>query len=279
MYPRLQLSSLLLAIICLTKASAHPSITLTIAVGNVTEAPQVPVNCTAALWEADAAIDEILVMINDYTMAFSSPHDFDVNYCQKFPSRIAIARRYKECLAPFPKEVYSLILSKAREAFTSTCGTEDARFESYDHLRCLTHETKPHLTKLEDGMIAMLDHVTGFDNLERAVGGFCCGTKRMYEVAEQTFENTCTPVIGHPGTGPWVSRMVRKVMGDAVDMMCANYQTLQVCQEKVPDILHVIQQQLDGDKQYNHSVVIPLIRLVKRLDAQINIPDPVTPAN
>ena len=168
----------------------------------------------------------------------------------------------------FPAQLYGLVVSSIRKTWKSVCNNDEKRAETYSHLRCLTPETKPEHIKVGMAIVAMSKFVSSLEDLDDGIPGLCCGTKILLNRSTDKLEAICSK-IGYKGSGKWLADMAYSVTVDALDMICGGYQTLEDCHRKKPQLMIQVNESVRDDVEFNHTFVIPIVKLINRLDGQI----------
>ena len=120
-------------------------------------------------------------------------------------------------------------------------------------------------------IISLLEYIAGVEDVNLIIPGLCCGAKRGLAKFAEDLETVCN-AEGMKGTGPWVAKeVVYRILQDALDMMCGAYDTLEICNAKFPDLMLNIENSLNTTETYNHTLVVPVVKLIQRLDGDLNL--------
>jgi len=175
-------------------------------------------------------------------------------------------KKYRQCLKPFPAQIFNIIFNNMKKTHKDFCETEETKRMAFYHLQCLTPETKPEFVTVANLIVSMMTYVSKLDDLNEAIPSMCCGIKMLIPTAYEAMEKTCT-AVGRKASGKWLTNLVAGTMDDAMDIMCGAYPTLQDCAKKVPHVIPRIRASFDPN--HNGTILIPFVRLIKRMDKQL----------
>lgn len=156
------------------------------------------------------------------------------------------------------------------------CTVEDKKQEAWRHLKCLTPNTKAGFQEVGNMVISMIAFTANIEDLDEAIPAVCCGSKIVMAKAEVKMDFLCKS-IGYRGSGKWLAEVVFNILNDALDVICGGYSNIEECNKKKPGLNARVEAAIRGDQTFNHTIFIPIVKLIKRLDGQINLNEEDTP--
>ena len=179
-----------------------------------------------------------------------------------------MAKDYKPCLKPFPSQIVTVVLSNIKKFKKRFCGPD--KNVALHHLQCMKPDNKETWMKVGNLATSMATYVASFENLDEAIPGLCCGARHLVSKAGLMLEDVCSKV-GLNGSGIWMSDVVNNLLTDALDIMCSGFPSVKVCSEKVPELMTKIGDAMNDDTQFNTTMIVPMVRLITKLDGDINL--------
>ena len=161
-------------------------------------------------------------------------------------------------------------MSNVKKTYKTYCLSETNKNLAFRHLRCMRPSNKDGFLQVGSWIISMMNYVSNVEDLDEAIPSMCCGARNLVVKAEQLIESLCSKVR-KDGSGKWMTDLTFSLVADALDLMCAGYSSVEECNKKVPEIMAKVDNATISDGQYNHTAIVPLIKLIKRLDGQINL--------
>ena len=66
---------------------------------------------------------------------------------------------------------------------------------------------------------------------------------------------------------------MKNALGDALDLLCGRYETLEQCEMRVPDIVeeYKMVRNVTRNKSYKYTAIVPFLRVIERIDKETNI--------
>ena len=237
----------------------------------VTYAQKPSLDCDAQLIKSDKAIDEILFIFNRNVTGYKSKQQMDDLYCKPFPEWLKEARVYRGCLKSFPGQVYSIVMNSIKKTWKTFCLTEENKSLAFRHTKCMKPTNRHKFDQLRDMIISLLEYIAGVEDVNLIIPGLCCGAKRGLAKFAEDLEKVCN-AERMKGSGHWVTQeVIYRILQDALDMMCGAYDTLEICNAKFPDLMLNIENSLNTTETYNHTLVVPVVKLIQRLDGDLNL--------
>lgn len=89
----------------------------------------------------------------------------------------------------------------------------------------------------------------------------CCSWFILYEGIEKAYRDTCSDI---PGAPEYHLGVIQKVVGEAIDLACGKLSSVASCRKEMKPLMERFD--MLEIKQLNHSVIVPLINIVKLLD-------------
>ena len=117
---------------------------------------------------------------------------------------------------------------------------------------------------------SMVDYVSRVGNLDEAIPSLCCGTRSLLQKGEKLLEDICDKVH-RKGSGKWFTTFVDSLLAEAFDLMCNGFNTIEDCKNKVPKILTKVNNAMNPNAKFNHTVIIPVVRLINRLYGKLTL--------
>lgn len=160
-----------------------------------------------------------------------------------------------------------------KKIWKDTCGSDSKRIEAFSHIKCLNPQTKDQFLLMGKRMASMLYYVSKIQDINEAIPSMCCGAANTRVKFQQKLEDICSST-GTKGSGKYLVDMVWNMMSDALDMMCGSFSSIEDCNQKKPGMINKIE--LETEKvmatgQLNSSVVIPFVRIIKRMNKHLTV--------
>lgn len=187
--------------------------------------------------------------------------------------RLKITNDYKPCLRAFPRQLYSIVLSQARRKAKSVCATKESRTELIDSLKCITNDTFKDAAQIGHDITSFVNYLVSIPDINKVIPSLCCGYHIVEANAKAIVDHLCTDQgVGESGSKYLIS-LIKSTISDALDMMCGGYSTMEICESKVPILLEDIKiaQNNTFGMIYNHSAVVPILKMINRIDTETNL--------
>ena len=113
-------------------------------------------------------------------------------------------------------------------------------------------------------------YTANVEDLDEAIPALCCGAKVMRDKGYLYMENICSS-IGMKGSGTWLAKVVDDILTEGLHIICGGYLTREECNNRKPGLIDRMDSVIQSNQTFNHSIIIPVVKLLKRLDGQITI--------
>ena len=180
-----------------------------------------------------------------------------------------MAKKYRPCLKAFPAQIVNIAILNLKKLYKRFCLSSDKNL-AFHHLQCMKPENKEVWMKIGNMAISTVKFISTIDDLEEAIPSLCCGTRNTVFRAEIILEDVCSR-LNLTGSGKWMANVVNSFLTDVLDIMCFSFSSVEECSKKVPVIMAKLNNATNVEVQFNTSLIVPLVKLVNRLDGQINL--------
>lgn len=189
--------------------------------------------------------------------------------------RIKLWTEYKPCLRPFPRQLYSIVLSSARRQSKKICLSKESRVEVVDALKCVSssNESFSDAQQIGHQITSFVTYLVNISDINHVIPSLCCGYRVMLNHAIDTLNDMCGRQHVDDEKSKYLVAMIENILSDAIDMMCSTYQTIEICHEKVPRLMYDMEMNMNEtlNVTYNYSAVVPILDMINRIDAETNI--------
>lgn len=224
------------------------------------------VNCEDLLMKGDHAFNKIMFLGDTNVTHFTSKQDLKERYCEPFLGWIKTISNYTKCLKAFSKSVLNIVLSNIKKIHKNSCFDDAKLSEAYSHAKCMDSENKEKIASTVNIGVAYVQFISELPNVDDIIPALCCGSVEYFKSIESIIDASCRSKTG-PNTGKYILGLIRNVFSDAMDLMCGKFPTEQSCQSQIPELFKQVSDSMKQNKHYNHSLAIPLVEMVKRLDS------------
>ena len=212
------------------------------------------------------------MVVNNRVTGYSSIDEFDKQYCVPFNAWLRSYNSYKPCLAPFPRSLFSYVGTNMKKTHSDFCG--EKKQIAFDHLKCLSPETKPTFRRTGLQVLHFADFISKLPETNQIIPTFCCAYQKLTKLFEKRLEKLCSSK-GYKGAGTFLIEILMAVMEDTVDMMCGAYQGSGECQQSVMQqrVSTMIKQarNVTTASFKFQSPIEPLILILERMDDSLTI--------
>lgn len=64
---------------------------------------------------------------------------------------------------------------------------------------------------------------------------------------------------------------MNNVLTESLDLKCSGLPSVEECEKQVPEIMTNVVKVMEKDVQFNTTMIVPFIQLIKRLDEQLTL--------
>ena len=116
---------------------------------------------------------------------------------------------------------------------------------------------------------AALHYVAGIKEANDMIPALCCGYHEVVKQGTEIINKHCLKTTG-PKTAKYFMGMLQAAMSDTIDMICGNFGSLEICDQKIPAVMADLKGIINQGTEFNHTAVIPLLEIVARIDSGID---------
>ena len=179
---------------------------------------------------------------------------------------------YRACMKPFPRQILSLIGSSLKRGGKRFCATEERKRAVLRHSRCFARATLPAVRRAINKAVVAIDFSIHNVSEAELVPALCCSYHEMVVQGTRDIESVCARVSG-PGTGKFLIDGVVAAAGDAMELLCAQFASVAVCERKVPGVTRRVRDAITRNQPSASGPSSPLLALlhfVRKYDADLH---------
>lgn len=124
-----------------------------------------------------------------------------------------------------------------------------------------------------DIVAAQADYVSHQPNTSQLLPQMCCGFAKSFKDVEKTYEEMCLPK-NKPEAVQYAVSLVAAVATEVVDLGCGRFNKIEHCTKQFPALFEEFDRLWkQSEVSYHLTPLIPLLRIVERIDQDTNIYD------
>lgn len=147
------------------------------------------------------------------------------------------------------------------------CKSEQGRLEYVEKLSCIKETDLLILHTLFNKVANYFNLVSTTASANDVIPKACCAWVLLYEEMVTMYHSLC-PGKQFPGAAEFHISVVQSIVGDALELACGRFSTIDHCR-KDPSIGMPRLESMEI-KALNHSLLVPLINIVKLLDSDVD---------
>lgn len=218
----------------------------------------------------DRAVQKCLLVMNPDLKPFEDAEQFKGEYCDPYKDWLRDINNYRPCMKSFQRTVFGLISQNMKKSGQRYC-TDDQREIVARHSKCLIQELQGNLSALANKITIVAEYTTNQENADDMIPSLCCGFLIMLDSVEEEGTRLCNHLTGLE-TGKWFKVLIEENIGDALDLMCGQYQKFETCQEKFPEkVAEMTEVVASNTPIYNHTPFPSLLKFIAKMDSQVNV--------
>lgn len=163
-----------------------------------------------------------------------------------------------------------MVLANIKQSWKANCLDDHKMQLAYQHLRCMSPETKPALGRIYHKVTTLFESLLQLKHMDDFLPSVCCGVRHTIATTRTDLTKVCSR-RARADSAEYLVNLMYSPMADAVDLVCSGYQTLADCEIKAPRVNAMIVKVLKDVKTYNHTVIVPMVHLLARLDQELSI--------
>lgn len=230
-----------------------------------------PQECERKLGVMDTAVQKCLLVTNPDLRPFENGQDFKQNYCDPYKDWLRDITNYRPCLKSFQRTVFGLITQNMKKAGQKYCKDVSDRETVAQHSKCHTQELQGNLSAFANKITIVAEYATSQEASDDMIPSLCCGLIILLDSIEEEGTKLCNHITGLE-TGKWYRALIEEALGDAIDLMCGQYQKLETCQEKYPEkVVEMTGVVASNSPIYNHTAFPSLLKFIAKMDSQVNV--------
>ncbi|KAI1299253.1 hypothetical protein HDE_03815 [Halotydeus destructor] len=227
-------------------------------------------DCQAQIIKSDKCA-QIFMFIREpyeYTLPRNSA-ELQAKFCSTVNDQVSCLREYRPCLKSFARTLYDIITRNVRVFLKDTCKSEAKRTIMTDNLRCWSEEDRVTFSKKQSDSMAALISYAASKPQNDIIEYTCCSYHYGLEKMKVLYKQICNEKnLGHLGDDNYFLTMIKAIMGDAIDLICAgSFANLDKCKAERPAVMADIVR-FDGEqtKPLNHSVLVSAVTLLQAIE-------------
>lgn len=140
------------------------------------------------------------------------------------------------------------------------------------HSKCFINDNKATLQLQVQKLTGIVEYVADRPNPDDMIPGLCCGFQLLANLVEHEVDSICNATTAGFRTGQFFKYVIESNISDAMDIMCGNFDSLQVCQQKSPARMEELRTVIEASNTvYNHTAFVSLLRFIERMDSTVNV--------
>ena len=166
-----------------------------------------------------------------------------------------------------------MVMSNAKKNVKAVCTRPEQREELVKNINCFTNETLPDLLQITHDVTSLVEYLVNVTDIDRIIPSLCCGYQILVREIKPKVDELCTAQgVGESGTEYFLG-LLKAAISDALDMMCGNYDTIDACNKKVPDVVEEFDMAMNStrNKSYPYTAIVPFLKIIDRIDNANNL--------
>lgn len=174
-------------------------------------------------------------------------------------------------MKPFPRQIISMIGASLKKGGKRFCSTKDKMRVVAQHSHCFNNKSLPGVRLAMNKAIVAIEFAVNRMPEKELVPALCCSYLEMIVQGTADIEKVCSPVSG-PGTGKFLIDGVTTASGEAMELLCGQYLTMEKCESKVPQITQQVRAAITANQPIYHATpIVSLLNFVRKYDSDIHI--------
>lgn len=181
---------------------------------------------------------------------------------------------YRSCLKAFQNTVFGIVVSNMKRNYKRFCLDEAEKENIVKHSQCFIEENKVQLGGVGHKLTGLVEYVADRPNPDDMIPGLCCGFHLLSKSIFDHVEQVCNTTTGARGmsTGTFTKMIVDANVAEALDIMCGNFGSLEICNAKSEALVQELKGVIDSsNKVYDHTAFVALLRFIKKMDSAVNV--------
>ncbi|KAI1304881.1 hypothetical protein HDE_01663 [Halotydeus destructor] len=213
---------------------------------------------------SDNCIKHLLLFGRENVTVPRTVRELDNILCATVTPDLKCASDIRKCMSPFLKTIYNLVARGIRKGVKEFCGTREIKTRTVRLLRCFRNEDFAILFQEVNRVTAILEEVEQKAPTDALLPNLCCTVQQFLIYARNVIDKLCTKRKDDTITD-FIFGVFNSLAGDAIDLGCGNYRTVEQCQQNLPDSVDRFNR-IDGSDTKAHTPIIPLLRILDRLN-------------
>jgi len=241
-------------------------------INSTSNSPLPVLDCFRELKVLNRSAIKIAFLFDPEVESYESPDDFKVKYCDPWPTWYKQVLGFKKCLRSLVRTMFVYGMRRMKTVYNQWCLNEKRRQLAYDHLTCMTKETKAEIIATKDMFYSVLDYISQLDDENDIIPGMCCATNEGTRVAKDMISKICDGK-GLPDTPDYAVSLVTNTIAQMFDIVCgASYPSVEACWKTQPKIMEGIRYAIENPEEATHDMVfLPVMDIIKRIAGSLDI--------
>ena len=150
----------------------------------------------------------------------------------------------------------------------SVCLDDEKLTQAYSHVKCMDKDTKQGLAYTVTVITSFANFVSKLEDVDEIIPAICCGNKNVTDQCYKIIDDLCLHRTG-PATARYIVNIVYSAFSEVFDMMCSKFPDDNACQKHAPRMYSELKNALANVINYNHTLTIPFIKIIRKLDGQV----------
>lgn len=225
--------------------------------------------CEKLLLKSDQCTKQALFIGDNYEN-IEIPKDLNSmeKMCNEKTQDVNCIKEYgSKCLKNVPRQIYMSIIKNIRKLFQTYCKTTVGKRAFLGHMECIRTEHLAILNEVLGKLTLTLDYSAEEVPRAEIITYACCSLHRTYSEVPQAMANICAPKVTPADTVKFFQSLIRRSVGDILDVGCGRYASLEYCDANFKTGMKNIRNHLSKAKTLpSESFIVPLIKFSKKID-------------
>ncbi|KAI1286463.1 hypothetical protein HDE_10933 [Halotydeus destructor] len=222
-------------------------------------------SCPAKIKRSDDCLRHAILIGRKEVKLPRTVADMDSMVCSSLPNDIRCVNEVRPCLKRFPRTIFNVAIKSIKTAISKLyCASEAGKRTIVDSLACVSDQDIPRFFNVIDRITAVSDYIATESAVEDLLPHLCCSVQKGLSDTKVIMDDIC----GDPKLGTFFLKLMSSMFDDVLDLGCGQYQNTATCFSKFPSLMANVTTVWDRTtKRYETSPIIPLLTLLKRMDA------------
>lgn len=190
--------------------------------------------CKQTAGQADGCMQDLLIFGNRDFKPPTDDREVDA-FCKKEYEAIDCVKSYgTTCLAPFPRQLFSIAALGAIQQQKKVCGSKRERKTFLYHMTCGHKVGIEYSHRCMEVAIIKMETISNSSAPEEQIPMACCVFHSLRECIVHQITHHCRGVTNETLTAKYFDSVLQGAMGDLLDLACGKYSSTTACARYLP---------------------------------------------